>query len=271
MVIFDDKRSDEWRQAESGLYLPSDLEREEARPLAIDLFSGCGGMSLGLIQAGFDIIAALEWDPAAIHTYLSNLGAYPVKMIFSDDEAEARTTWYFEKYFKKVFKDEAAHFSDLLSGSNRDKVLPDYSGVRFMFVGDARKFTGRRMLDEMGLRPGDVALVAGGPPCQGFTTANAKRNRMDPRNSLVFEFARLVLEIQPKTMMMENVPGILNMVTPEGVPVVDALMKIISDGGFGEYDALRKSLLESSGCGAAIRGRAKAKEVWQLEAQGDLF
>ena len=43
-----------------------------------------------------------------------------------------------------------------------------------------------------------------------------KQNVMDPRNSLVFGFARLVFDINPKTMMFENVPDIVNMVTPDG-------------------------------------------------------
>ena len=60
-------------------------------------------------------------------------------------------------------------------------------------------------------------------------------------------------------MVMENVPGMLNMVTPEGIPVVDAFTKVISDGGFGEYEALRKSLLSSSGCGAAIGNKTSGK------------
>lgn len=52
----------------------------------------------------------------------------------------------------------------------------------------------------------------------------------------------MILEIQPKTFVMENVPGILSMVTPEGVPVIDAFCRVIADGGFSTYDALRRSL-----------------------------
>ena len=77
--------------------------------------------------------------------------------------------------------------------------------------------------------------------------------------------------------MMENVPGILNMVTPEGVPIVDAFTKIISDGGFGEYDALKKMLLKTAGCGVAMkRGSKKGieRESTRTESdrlQGELF
>jgi DNA (cytosine-5)-methyltransferase 1 len=53
---------------------------------------------------------------------------------------------------------------------------------------------------------GDVDLVFGGPPCQGFSTMG-KRNVDDPRNSLVGEFVRVIDELRPKAFVMENVPG----------------------------------------------------------------
>ena len=252
--------------------------------MAIDLFSGCGGMSLGLIKAGFDVIAAAEWAPEAIHTYLVNLGAYPVKMIFSDDEARARMETYFAKQFKAVmkrrgndFSEEAAyHDGHLMSGSNRKAVTPEFAGVRFMFVGDIREFSGTQILEEIGLRRGEVDLIAGGPPCQGFSKANAKRSAMDPRNDLVFEFLRLVLEIQPKTMMMENVPEMAKMTTPEGIPIIEAISKILNDNGFGEYDAVKRALTGMPGSRAVFRS-GKSPSVpdvpgpARVTGQGELF
>ncbi|HIB67513.1 MAG TPA: DNA cytosine methyltransferase, partial [Phycisphaerales bacterium] len=94
--------------------------------------------------------------------------------------------------------------------------------------------------------------VAGGPPCQGFSVAG-NRQVTDPRNSGVFQFARLVCELQPKCFCMENVPGMLSMTTTEGIPVIDALCHIFEQGGMGSYEALRKMLIESSGVGAAVR------------------
>jgi hypothetical protein len=69
-----------------------------------------------------------------------------------------------------------------------------------------------------------------------------------------------VLEIRPRFMVMENVPEIVNMLTPEGVPVVDALARVLADGGFGGYDALKRSLLASSGAGAAARSDAEERD-----------
>lgn len=141
-----------------------------------------------------------------------------------------------------------------MSGSNRHNVAPDFGGVKYMFVGDIRKITSQRILEIMGLEVGELDLICGGPPCQGFSTNNSKRNVMDPRNGLVLEFAKLIVEMKPKTMLFENVPGILDMVTPEGIPVIDAVAKILSDGEYGSYEALRKSILSTAGCGAAVKG-----------------
>jgi DNA (cytosine-5)-methyltransferase 1 len=56
---------------------------------------------------------------------------------------------------------------------------------------------------------GEIHVVFGGPPCQGFSVAG-QQNLEDERNSLVGEFVRLVLELNPLAAIMENVPGIEN-------------------------------------------------------------
>ncbi|HVY01175.1 MAG TPA: DNA cytosine methyltransferase [Candidatus Nanoarchaeia archaeon] len=61
----------------------------------------------------------------------------------------------------------------------------------------------------------EVDIVAGGPPCQGFSMAG-RRDTKDPRNSLFMEFVRIVNGLKPKFFVMENVPGILTMKTANG-------------------------------------------------------
>jgi DNA (cytosine-5)-methyltransferase 1 len=123
------------------------------RPVAIDLFAGAGGLSLGLEQAGFDVAVAVELDPvhAATHTY-----NFPQSTVF---------------------------------------------------CADIQDIQGEELLASVGLEVGEVDVVAGGPPCQGFSLIG-KRMLDDPRNSLVMEYLRIVREIQPRAFVFENVPGL---------------------------------------------------------------
>lgn len=70
----------------------------------------------------------------------------------------------------------------------------------------------------------------------------------------------MIIELQPKTFIFENVPGILSMVTPEGLPVIDVFCKIISDGGFGPTEGIKKMLLQSSGMGAVLKTSGEMSE-----------
>lgn len=76
---------------------------------------------------------------------------------------------------------------------------------------DIRELSPNKVLNDLGLKKGELDLLAGCPPCQGFST-HRTRNRVtsidDIRNDLVFEFVRFVKGMMPKTIMMENVPGL---------------------------------------------------------------
>jgi DNA (cytosine-5)-methyltransferase 1 len=75
---------------------------------------------------------------------------------------------------------------------------------------DIRTLTGTTILQRLNLRRGTLDLLAGCPPCQGFSRLRTK-NRAgveDHRNDLVLEFIRLVRELLPKAVMMENVPAL---------------------------------------------------------------
>lgn len=125
------------------------------------------------------------------------------------------------------------------------------------YLGDVRELTGEQILADLQLDGDDIGAVFGGPPCQGFSISG-KRQKDDPRNELVFEFMRVVIEIGPRAFCMENVPGMLNMVTRDGIPVIDALALMAEEGGMGTFDAIRRSLHETADVGAALRTK-KAK------------
>lgn len=170
--------------------------------------------------------------------------------------------------------------SGMLAGDGWISNRPSYErGCEHFWIADVRNLTGQQILDALGLEVGEVDVVCGGPPCQGFSMANSKRSVMDPRNSLVFEFARLCLEIRPKAFVMENVPQLVTMLTPEGVPVIDALCRVMSDGGFGSYNALKASMEAQAGAAGVLRrdkpvkkDKRRPKPVAEdAEEQLDLF
>ena len=68
----------------------------------------------------------------------------------------------------------------------------------------------------------DVIIV--GPPCQGFSMSG-RRDVFDVRNSLFHEVIRIVREVEPKVVVIENVVGLLSMQTPDGVPVRDEIIR----------------------------------------------
>lgn len=262
----------------SGLMLPERVAEARyfpKKPKAVEFFAGAGGMSCGFKQAGWHVVAACEYDCIAAMTYAANLCRYgDLTMHFVEDadgERMEKALWAeFKRSGEKRFP---------TAGTGWIKNKPEISGTQHLFIGDVRKLTGQRILDAIGMKRGELDCVAGGPPCQGFSNSG-KRDVMDPRNSLVFDYARLIIELNPKTMIMENVPGILTMVTPEGIPVVDAFARILEDGGFAGIDALKRSIAAQTGAVGIVRAKRSEKEKAKREAaetspalidQADLF
>jgi DNA (cytosine-5)-methyltransferase 1 len=121
---------------------------------AIDLFSGCGGLTAGLKKAGFEVVTAVEKEKLTAKTYAVN-----------HDEVKL-----FTKDIRKIVS------ADFLPPNQKT-----------------------------------VDLVAGCPPCQGFSRVrrrNRSRARPDKRNGLLREFQRVVEDLRPTCVFMENVPGI---------------------------------------------------------------
>ncbi len=127
------------------------------KPTAIDLFSGCGGLTQGLKNAGFQVLGAIDVEPLSVATYRAN-----------HEEVE-------------------------------------------IWQSDIREITDTTIKRRLGLRKGKLDLLAGCPPCQGFSTMrtlNGSRLVEDPRNDLLFEFQRFVESLLPRAIMMENVVGL---------------------------------------------------------------
>ena len=77
------------------------------------------------------------------------------------------------------------------------------------FEGGIEALAGSDLLEDAGLRPGGLDCLIGGPPCQSFSYNNHHRDAYGERAGLFRSYLRLVNELKPKTLIMENVPGIL--------------------------------------------------------------
>ena len=141
------------------------------KPTAIDLFCGAGGCSEGLIQAGFHIL-------------------------FSSDISEMVEVTYRHRHEQL----------GLIQGKNT-----------WFERSDIRDLTGeiiRKRICELEIMQGkefpDIDLMIGGPSCQGFSRAG-RRDKSDPRNMLFGEYVRVISEIRPKYIVLENVEGFVDM------------------------------------------------------------
>lgn len=77
-----------------------------------------------------------------------------------------------------------------------------------VYHGDIKELSVKECLRLIQKKPGELDVLDGSPPCQGFSTAG-KRNFGDPRNSLFGEFVRLLEGLKPKVFVMENVKGMI--------------------------------------------------------------
>lgn len=138
----------------------------------VDLFSGCGGLSLGIERAGGELVLAVEKSDMAARTFFHNLV----------DDASDPVAW--KSYVESSVEEQVTR-----------GVL-----VRELTV----------LLQETGLMANLAAtgldLVVGGPPCQGFSLAG-RRNPDDIRNRLPWEYLEFVARTMPKAVVIENVLG----------------------------------------------------------------
>lgn len=154
-------------------------------PKFIDLFAGCGGLSLGLETAGFSPMFVNELSPQAMDTYLSNRASHHPQLA--------------DKFHVNDIK-------DLVLAPHRLEDLAD--GLKREYGVDVAK--------------GELDLIAGGPPCQGFSGIGHRRSysvarEQLPSNHLYQDMAHVIHKLRPKMFLFENVEGLIRgRWTPEG-------------------------------------------------------
>ncbi len=95
---------------------------------------------------------------------------------------------------------------------------------------DIREISTEKVMRELGLAPGDLDLLAGGPPCQGFSINAPIRSKDDKRNHLFEEYLRFVEALAPKILLIENVPGLVSF---EHGATLHAIMDSLAALGYG--------------------------------------
>ena len=131
------------------------------RPRAVSLFSGAGGLDLGLEAAGWQVLAQVEMDEACVET---------LRLQAEGKEAPP----------------------EVVAGRIED-IRP------------------QKLLNKLGLAPGELGLLAGGPPCQPFTTSGLRKGINDARASSLFPaYFEFVKTFEPGTLLIENVDGMLS-------------------------------------------------------------
>jgi len=172
-----------------------DIEKEKA-PTCISLFTGCGGIDVGFGNAGIQTRVMVEWSKDCCETLRAN---------WHWSELQKR-----QKYRFKGSK--AIPIGPLWkSKSEMKKCIRWYHEPEPVIINeDITKVSTENILYAANLKVGEAMVVAGGPPCQGFSTSG-KRMINDPRNRLFKEFVRVVKEALPRMFFFENVPGLVSM------------------------------------------------------------
>lgn len=163
----------------------------------IDLFAGCGGLSLGLMKAGWQGVFAVEKTHDAFATLEHN---------FCREDAPYKFDW------PEWLPQSAITTQELLS-----KYSAELKAMR-----------------------GTIDMIAGGPPCQGFSSAG-QRNPNDPRNKLAEEYIQFVSLLEPKYLLLENVRGFQSKFKGQDIPyseVVKSRLANCAQNGYKVYSSM---------------------------------
>lgn len=135
----------------------------------------------------------------------------------------------FSKGFENTGKFEVVHGVDLLPGAVETFRANHLSA--FAVAGDVRSIRRSEVAEATGLNQGDVDVIIGGPPCQGFSSIRPFRSSADddPRNSLFEEFASYVNYFRPKVFVMENVVGLA---THDGGRTLERILETFAAIGY---------------------------------------
>lgn len=161
------------------------------RPTVVSLFSGAGGLDIGLAAAGFEILFESDIDGPSCVTLERN-------------------------------------------GTRAASMGLDGFVSTTVQQADVNVLSGAEILAKVGRGKSEIDVLAGGPPCQAFSISGLRRGVLDKRGLLVFEYARILSEIAPRTFVFENVYGLLTI--DNGQVFTEVLEQLRRPGNDVEYN-----------------------------------
>lgn len=182
----------------------------------IELFAGCGGLSLGLDEAGFKRILANELSPMAAETFAYNFFNENFEQLAKKNKKPKKTFWLSSQFdnLTERLRENPFNYPSLnksFSDIPNDKKQLENS----LIIGNIIELNHLIEKDKellitlkSAFNNTEVDLISGGPPCQSFSMAGLREKDSD-KNTLPWEFANFVAKIQPKIVLLENVTGIL--------------------------------------------------------------
>lgn len=169
----------------------------------VSVFSGAGGLDIGLQRAGWDCLYATDFDKHAIETLRLNAA------------------------------------------------IGRFGGGGHIHQADIRELTGGKVLSDIGRRRGDVDLLAGGPPCQSWSSAGHQLGFEDSRGRLFEDYLRVAKELDVRWLLFENVRGLITAKGADGLPgsALSAIRLALFNAGW----QTRVELLNAADYGAPQR------------------
>lgn len=188
------------REACSGI-----ADDSTPQPTLVSLFSGAGGLDLGLEQAGFRTLLANEVEPYACESLRSNR----VLRSLTEDEFE---TWFrqhvlLQRCYKTISTVDKAVLRQRLFSALSD--AETYLNHADIVERDVNLLTAEEVLCRIGMKPGQLDVIAGGAPCQPFSRSGNREMVDCDKGQLFMQFVRLVDGIRPRWFVFENVKGIV--------------------------------------------------------------
>jgi len=184
----------------------------------LDLFAGAGGLSEGFIQAGFEPVAHVEMDPAAVCTLKTRMAYHHLRKAGDLDPyiAYLRQELSRPQFYSKI---PGKVIQSVIHSEIGDDTLPG------IFERIDAQLHGRKL-----------DLIVGGPPCQAYSIVGRSRspNGMigDRRNYLFLYYGEFLKRYQPKYFVFENVTGLLNAKDVDKIRYLDKMRAVFKECGY---------------------------------------